>query len=103
MIGWLNVGSLLLGLIAWILPIVNLMRYTKQGHNNWIVLSMISMSACAISMFFQMFNSYNRVKIEDWSALVDIMGARVSVAAVLLVGTIILNAITIIVYRNRIA
>lgn len=32
---WLNVGSLVLGLIAWTLPVVNLMRYKNHNHKNW--------------------------------------------------------------------
>ena len=97
MIGSINLGSLVLGLIAWILPVVNLTRYTK----NWVALSIMSISACAISLFFQIFNIYNRVKIEDWSALMDTMGAKVFIAAFLLIVTIILNVITLIIYRNR--
>jgi len=97
MIDWINLGSLVLGLIAWILPVVNLTRYAK----NWVVLSIISISACAISLFLQIFNIYNRVKIEDWSALMDTMGAKVFITAFLLIVTIILNVITLIVYRNR--
>ncbi|WP_068676735.1 hypothetical protein [Oceanobacillus sp. Castelsardo] len=101
MIGWFNVGSLVFGLIAWILPIMNLIRDKKQGNNNWVVLSIISISACSISLYFQILNSYHRVRIEDWSALMDIMGARVFVTAILLIITIILNVITLLVYRNR--
>src|SRR5699024_12451148 len=71
MIGLLNFGSLVLGLIAWILPVVNLTWYTK----NWVALSIMSISACGISLFFQIFNIYNRVKIEDWSVLMDTLGA----------------------------
>lgn len=97
MIDWINLGSLVLGLIAWILPVVSLTRYTK----NWVALSIMSISACAISLFLQIFNIYNRVKIEDWSALMDTMGAKVFIAAFLLIVTIILNVITLIVYRNR--
>ena len=99
----LNVGSLVLGLIAWILPVVNLMRDEKHNHKNWVVLSIMSISACAISLCFQIFNSYYLVKIEDWSALLDTMGAVEFVAAILLVITILLNAITLIVYRDRTA
>lgn len=102
MIGWLNVASFVLGLIAWILPVGNLMRDKKHEISNWVALSIISLSACAISLFFQIFNSYNRVKMEDWTALMDIMGTKVFVAGVLLSVTIILNIVTLIVYRNRI-
>ena len=36
MIGLLNLGSLVLGLIAWILPIVTYIRYKKHDHGNWV-------------------------------------------------------------------
>ncbi len=101
MIGLLNIGSLVLGLIAWILPGVNLMRSEKTGDKNWVTLSIISLSACAISLFFQMYYNYHLVKIEDWSALMDTTGAVLFAAIMLLSVTIILNAITLIVYRGR--
>jgi len=103
MISLLNLGSLVLGLIAWILPVVNLMRFKKHGNRNWVTFSVISISACAISLYFQIFYAYHLVKIEDWSALMDTMGAVAFVAAVLLIVTIILNAITLLVYRDRAA
>ena len=103
MIGLLNLGSLVLGLIAWILPVVNLMRYKKHDHRNWAVLSILSISACAISLYFQIYYIYHKVKISDWSALMDTMYAVVFAATVLLIGTITLNAITLLVYRDRTA
>ncbi|NOU86209.1 hypothetical protein BC351_12280 [Paenibacillus ferrarius] len=101
--GLLNLGSLVLGLIAWILPVVNLMRYGKHDHRHWVTLSIMSISACAISLCFQIFYSYHLVKSEEWYALMDTTGAVASVAAVLLIVTIILNAITLIIYRDRTA
>ncbi|MFB4166921.1 hypothetical protein [Virgibacillus sp. JSM 102003] len=103
MIGWLNVGSLALGLIAWILPAINLMQYKNHDHRNWVVLSVMSISACAISLSFQVFYTNHLVKIEDWSALMDTTGAVAFVSAVLVIVTIILNAITLILYRGKIA
>ncbi|WP_099157097.1 hypothetical protein [Virgibacillus ndiopensis] len=103
MIGLLNLGSLVLGLIAWILPAINLMRFEKQKYRNWAALSIMSISACAISLCLQIFYNYHLVKIADWSALMDITGAVVFIAAVLLTVTIILNVITLIIYRNRTA
>lgn len=103
MIGMLNVGSLVLGLIAWILPVVNLMRYKKRAHRNWAVLSIMSISACAISLCFQIFYNYHLVKIADWTALMDTMDAVAFVAAVLLIVTIILNVITLLVYHGKTA
>lgn len=103
MIGLLNLGSLVLGLMAWILPVVNLMRYKKDDNKNWIVFSIMSISTCAISLCFQISYNYHLVKIKDWSALMDTAGAVAFAAAVLLIVTIILNAITLIVYRDRTA
>ncbi|WP_199794680.1 hypothetical protein [Lentibacillus sp. Marseille-P4043] len=52
---------------------------------------------------FPIFYSYHLVKIEDWSALMDTTGAVALLATVLLTVTILLNVITLVVYRNRTA
>jgi hypothetical protein len=93
---WLNLGSLVLGLIAWILPLVNLMKRNKADNRNWVVFSVASVSACAISLCMQLFYSDYLVRIEDWSALMDTSSAVAFVATVLLVVTIMLNAITLV-------
>ena len=103
MSGLLNLGSLVLGLFAWILPVVNLMRHGKHDHTNWVALSMMSISASAISLCFQILEINHRVQVADWSALMDTMRAVAIVSAVLLIVTVILNAITLIVYRDRTA
>lgn len=100
MIGWLNIGSLLLGLIAWILPIIYLMGNKKHEHNHWGILSVLSISACAISISFQIFYNYHLVKIEDWTALMDTTRAVVIATAVLLIFTLLLNGFTFIVSRQ---
>ncbi|MGG3889647.1 hypothetical protein [Metabacillus fastidiosus] len=101
MFGWLNFASLMLGLIAWILPIVNLAQEKKKENKNWVVLSIISISACSISLCFQIFNTYHIVTVEDWSALMDTMYTVAFASATLLIVTIILNAITLNVYRDK--
>lgn len=98
---WLNVGSFVLGLIAWMLPVVILMRYKKNEHRNWLTFPIMSLSACAISLSFQIFYTYHLVEIEDWSALMDTTSTVALAAAVLLIVTILLNVITLIVYRDR--
>ncbi|TMU87028.1 hypothetical protein FGG79_02485 [Bacillus sp. BHET2] len=102
MIGLLNLGSLLLGLLAWILPVINLMRFRGNEHRRGVAFSVLSMSACAISLCFQMFYHYHLVIIEDWSALMDITGVMVTIASVLLIGTVGLNTMTLILYQNRV-
>ena len=100
MVGLLNLGSLVLGLIAWVLPVVNLVRNKKHARRNWATLSMLSMSACAIALCFLIFYGYHLVRIEDWSALMDITNNVAFAAAVLVVVTLVLNAMTLLVYRD---
>ena len=101
MMGWLNLGSLLLGLIAWIIPVSILLRNKMHDDNKWGLFCFISMSACAISLIFQLIYNYHLVKIEDWSALMDTTRAVVIVSAVLLIVTFILNGLSFIVYRQH--
>ena len=98
---WLNLGSLVLGLIAWVLPVVNLVQHNEADQRNWVAFSVASVSSCAISLCMQIFYSDHLVKIEDWSALMDTSHAVALAAALLLVVTIILNAITLIVYCGK--
>jgi len=98
----LNLGSLVLGLIAWILPVISLVQPNNVNHRRWPVFSAASVSACAVSLWMQILYSNHLVKIEDWSALMDTSSAVASVTALLLAVTIMLNAIALLVYyRNR--
>lgn len=36
---FLIIASLVLGLIAWILPIINLVKCKNTNYNNWYILS----------------------------------------------------------------
>lgn len=98
--GWLNFGSLVLGLAAWILPIVNLVKRNKN-HKNWTLYSILSISACAMSLFFQIAYHNYLVRIGDWAALMDTSGAVVWLSFILTLVTILLNAITVIIYNKR--
>ncbi|WP_111927824.1 hypothetical protein [Clostridium tertium] len=101
MIILLNPASLLLGLIAWILPIISLMQYKENKNKSWIILSIISISSCVISLFLQIIYNNHLVQINDWSALMDTTDALVLVSAVLIVVTIILNTVTTFIYYKK--
>ena len=101
MFGLLNLGSLIFGLIAWVLPIINLVQRGKDRHGNWAAFSVASVSACAVSLCMQIFYGNHLVKIEDWSALADTSSAVVRVSTLLLVVTMILNVVTLVVHRGR--
>ncbi|MDU9694187.1 hypothetical protein O0Q50_23665 [Priestia aryabhattai] len=100
---WLNIGSLVFGLISWALPIVNLTINKKQIYLNWAFFSFISISACAISICLQIFYQNYLVRIEDWPAIMDTMGSVAFISTALLIVTISLNVISFMVCRNKTA
>ncbi|WP_271396513.1 hypothetical protein [Salinicoccus roseus] len=101
MYGWLNIGSLVLGLIAWILPIASLAKHNKNNNKTWVVFSIASISACVISLCFQILYNDYLVRIEDWSALMDTSKGVVRLSFLLAIVTIVLNVITAIVYNKK--
>nr|WP_182199305.1 hypothetical protein [Paraliobacillus salinarum] len=99
--GLLNIGSLVLGLIAWSLPVISLVRRRKQKNNTWFSLSIFSFSACTVAVTFQIIYNYHLVKIEDWAALMDTIGVVALVSSVLVVVTILLNVVNLMLFRNK--
>ena len=99
MIVWLNVGSLVLGLLAWTLPVVSFVKLRKNG----LTLAVMSMGACALSLSFQIFYHYHLVQIGDWSAIMDITGSTAFASAVLIIVTMFLNAVTLFRHRKGVA
>ncbi|WP_192987721.1 hypothetical protein [Carnobacterium mobile] len=101
MVSFLIFGSLVLGLIAWILAIVNLIRYKNNRRQHWPTFSILSVAACAVALYFQLVYSSYLVNIGDLSALMDTIGTTANAAAILLIVTLILNGLTLILYRNH--
>lgn len=100
MIGLLNLGSLILGLIAWIVPVISLMRIKKGNNQNYLALSAISLSSCAISLTLQISSISQIVKIQDWTAILDTIDSIVFVSMILVAVTIILNIVHLFMYRR---
>lgn len=98
----LNVGSLLFGLVAWLFPLINLAMKDKAKNKNFAVFSVASVSACAVSLCMQLFNISSLVKDVAWSSLMDTASPIANVSLLLLVVTIVLNAVTIVVYRKSV-
>ncbi|QSQ09691.1 hypothetical protein H0A61_02070 [Koleobacter methoxysyntrophicus] len=92
---FLNLGSLLLGLIAWIVPILAIKHTGKDSVKNCFRFSIISFSACITSLCLQLFEINHRVQIQDWSALMDTIGTLIWVAVILVVITLILNILVL--------
>lgn len=101
MIGLLNLGSLIWGLIALMLPIISLMRIKKDNNKNYIALSAISISSCAMSLTLQNFAVSHLQKIEDRTALMDTTDALAILSITLISVIIILNIINLFLHRRR--
>ena len=86
---WFNWGSLLLGLTAWILPIIGLI---KKQHKQALTLG--SFAACTLSLLLQICNVLHRVNSGDFSTLNDTMWFVLLAAAVLVTGTAVVHLIT---------
>ncbi len=98
--GLLNIGSLILGFIAWALPVLSIAKYRKDGLRKGISISFLSMSSCTISILFQMLYNDYLVKTEDFTALMDTTGTLVVVSSALVIVTITLNGIYLILTKD---
>jgi cytochrome c oxidase subunit 4 len=99
----LSLGSILLGLIAWAVPILSMKHPEKYGIKKCCNFIIVSFGACVASLCLQFFEINHRVEIEDWSAIMDTIGTLKWVAVILAVITLILNAFVLrICYEEEI-
>lgn len=96
MIYWLTPASLILGLAAWVLPGIYMSKYNNIDSKKGSLYIFLSLSACAISIFFQIVYNNYLVEIGDWAALMDTSGAVVLASTTLLIVTLALNALAVI-------
>lgn len=97
---WLSIGSLVLGFIGLIIPIFGIF-YHKKVINRNSVLVLCSLGACATALWLQIaYNNY-LVSIRDLSSLMDTIGTLNQIAAILLIGTIVLNLVSIMPRKKR--
>lgn len=99
--GLLNNGSLLFGLIACILPMGNIIMQNKIENRYWGIISIMSVSSCAISLCLQIFYINHLVNIEDWTAMMDTLSMVSLGSLLLLIITITLNIIVCNIYFNK--
>lgn len=90
---WLNLGSILCGLIGWSAPLVYLVGRTGARRRKRRTFSAVSLGACALAIWLQICYTHHLVRIEDWSALLDTSSAVVWVSGFLLVSTLLLNLV----------
>lgn len=97
--GLLNWGSLVLGLIAWMIPLFAIIR-RKKSKTNSSIMTLLSTGACALALWFQISYINYLVEINDLPSLMDTIGTLTWVAAILLVVTFILNSISLTLNRT---
>lgn len=95
MYGWLNIVSLALGLLAWLLPLWAV--FSRKPRK----VSGLSFAFCSVSLACQIFYNQHLVAITDWSAIEDTHFAVTLAAAALLVGTAALNLAAWIAGRRK--
>lgn len=101
MISLLMIISLLLGITAWALPIINIILSKKYTDKNFNLLSILSVTLCTISLYLQILYYNHLIKLWDSTSLMDTSGAVVVASTVLLAGTIILNIISMFLQDYR--
>ena len=98
MVVFYNVGSLLLGLVAWIIPLAQLARLRVcSGVADYIV----SSSLALLSLTLQFFEIKVRVDQGDWSALMDTVPAQCAVVVLFCSATVLLNVAAARFQRHR--
>ena len=95
---WLNLGSLLLGLTAWVLPVVSLFRAKTDRRRHGLTIA--SCISCILSLLLQLFEILHRVRIGDFSALDDTMWFVMLASVSLVIGTAVLNLIPYLAKRS---
>lgn len=91
----LNLGSLVCGLVGWIVPFLGLRKgkLDSQVRRGWAAVA--SLSLCGLALWMQLWYQQHLADIEDWSAIMDTAGAVTKVSAFLLGTTVLLNLFTI--------
>ncbi|WMI80502.1 hypothetical protein [Anaerotignum sp. MB30-C6] len=90
MSAFLNLGSLVLGVVSWIIPIVAVKQYGKRHKVTYF--SVYSFTACTMALVFQLFEIRHRVNTGDFSAIMDTIGAITVVSVILIMVTVVLNS-----------
>lgn len=93
---WLpNLGSLVLGLAAWLLPALG-MAGRRPTPVKTAALAAGSFCACALSLLLVLLHLKQVTAHQDWSALMDTLPAFCLAASVLLIVALALNLLAIL-------
>ena len=94
----LNIGSLILGVCAWLLGTLAII--TKKVHTSYRN-TVLSSSFCLFSLIFQLFEMNRRVLLKDYAAIEDTIRAILIASVVLVSITIVLNVFAVINVKHK--
>ena len=89
--GWMNLASLALGLLAWMLPVAAMIRTAARPRALHPALPLV----CAAALYLQLRYHAHLSRIEDVGAFLDTAQAAAFASAVLLCVTLALNALAL--------
>ena len=92
-----NLGSIFLGLTAWILGYWYLTRLQCSSF-----VPFCSFSCCSVSLLFQLLELKRRAVAEDACGFYDTIGAICLCAVVLVSGTLLLHLLALLRRRNHV-
>lgn len=95
--GFFNIGSLLLGIVAWITAACAIGISNKKSN----VLSTISFSACLSALFLQLLEINHRIEINDHTAIMDTIEFVAHVSLILVLITILLNIVAFVSHSKQ--
>ncbi len=93
--GWLNLGSILLGIIALAVPFRGI-----AAEKKWKPRLAVSAAACAAAIGLQALYRMHQVSIGDWAGLADTEGLAEMASVFLLVLTVLINLIMVRAHRS---
>lgn len=85
---YFNLGSIVCGLIAWALPCIAVFFKNPRLRHGF---SIFSFAFCTVALLLQLVEIRHRVRIHDWAAIDDTIGAIILSGAFLIAVSIILN------------
>lgn len=92
---WLNLGSIIFGLLAWILPILVSTKFNKNKNIHGTYLVYGGLVSAILSLLFVITYRQHLISVEDWSALMDTKSGFQLASVVMSVVAITLNGLAL--------
>ncbi len=92
---WLLIGSIVLGLFAWALPLLSIGKFRKNKDVLGTYMVYSSFICAVLSLLLVITYRNYLIRIEDWSALMDTIGGFQFASVILATVTGVLNSVAL--------